>query len=65
MKNSAHLWASINYVHHNPVKHGYAGKWDEWPWSSAPDFLEGMTREEAAGIWKAYPIDRYGKGWDD
>jgi putative transposase len=24
MKSERHLWASLNYVHHNPVHHGYA-----------------------------------------
>ena len=65
MRNSAHQWATINYVHHNPVKHGYVEKWHEWPWSSAMDFLASMNREEARQIWKAFPIERYGKGWDD
>jgi len=23
MRNDAHFWATMNYVHHNPVPHGY------------------------------------------
>lgn len=24
----------INYIHYNPVKHGYVAKMEDWPWSS-------------------------------
>lgn len=65
MRSDAHVWATVNYVHHNPVRHGYVSKWTEWPWSSAHDYLRDMGREEAARIWKAYPLDEYGKGWDE
>lgn len=64
IRSDAHLWASINYVHHNPVKHGYAFRWQEWPWSSAGEFIESVGRERAVEIWEGYPILEYGKGWD-
>ena len=65
MRSPAHLWASINYVHHNPVKHGWVKRWQDWPWSSARRFLEETGLDEAKRIWQAYPIKDYGKGWDD
>jgi putative transposase len=65
MRTDGHFWATVNYIHHNPVKHGYVEKWDEWPYSSAEDYLRGIGREEAAEIWKSYPVLDYGKGWDD
>lgn len=65
MKSEAHFWATQNYVHHNPVKHGYVEKWSDWPFSSASDYLEEMGEAEAAKIWKHYPINEYGRGWDD
>ena len=65
MKSNEHHWATINYVHHNPVKHGYAQHWQDWPFSSAVACLEKLGREEAARLWRAYPINDYGKGWDD
>ncbi|MGV3662973.1 MAG: hypothetical protein ACO1TE_22505 [Prosthecobacter sp.] len=55
----------MNYIHHNPVKHGYVQKWHEWPFGSAIQFLEKTGQEEAARIWKAYPVRDYGAGWDD
>lgn len=64
IKSHRHFWASVNYIHHNPVHHGYVEKWQDWPWSSAAEFLEQVGRERAAAIWQAYPILDYGKKWD-
>ena len=64
MKSDRHFWGSLNYVHHNPVHHGYVQQWQDWPFSSAAEFLERSGRERAAQLWKAYPIRDYGKNWD-
>ena len=64
IKSERHFWASLNYVHHNPVHHGYVRRWQDWPWSSAEEFLEQVGSERAAEIWKQYPILDYGKKWD-
>ena len=65
MRSEAHFWATINYVHHNPVHHGYVGQWTDWLWSSATGYLENIGREKAIDLWHQYPIMDYGKGWDD
>lgn len=65
MRSEAHLLATVNYVHHNPVRHGYADRWSEWPWSSAAEYLERAGEAEAARVWRAYPVRDYGTGWDD
>jgi putative transposase len=65
IRSERHYWATVNYVHHNPVYHGYVSKWQDWPWSSAREFLESVGREEAARIWAEYPILDYGKKWDN
>jgi len=54
----------MNYVHHNPVHHGYVQRWQDWPWSSATAFLEKVGAEKAREIWQEYPILDYGKKWD-
>jgi putative transposase len=64
MKSDRHFWATLNYVHHNPVHHGYVHRWRDWPFSSGTAFLSEMGRERAAELWKAYPIRDYGKAWD-
>jgi len=65
MKSQGHYHATVNYIHHNPVKHGYVKKWTDWPWSSATSFLEEHGREDAEKLWRQYPIGEYGQGWDD
>jgi putative transposase len=65
IRSDRHFWASMNYVHHNPVRHKYAERWTDWPWSSAEQYLIQTGADEAALIWRKYPIRDYGKKWDD
>lgn len=65
MRSDRHYWATLNYVHHNPVHHGYVGRWTDWPWSSAAEYLAQTNPDEAKRIWHEYPIKDYGKGWDE
>ena len=64
MRSERHFWATLNYIHHNPVHHGYVKHWQDWPYSSAAEFLTQVGREKASEIWHAYPILDYGKKWD-
>ncbi len=64
MRSKRHFWASLNYVHHNAVHHGYVEKWQDGPFSSARRFLEDVGAEQARAIWNKYPILNYGKSWD-
>ena len=64
IKSQRHFWASLNYVHHNPVYHGYVNHWQDWPWSSAREFLKDVGRTRALELWREYPILDYGKRWD-
>jgi putative transposase len=65
MKSERHYWATVNYIHHNPVKHGYVEKWTDWPFSSANRYLEEVGRQQALATWTEFPILDYGKGWDE
>jgi putative transposase len=65
MRSDRHYWASLNYVHHNPVRHGYVAHWTDWPWSSATEYLAQMGVQEAKRIWLEYPLHDYGKDWDE
>jgi putative transposase len=64
MKSERHFFASLNYVLNNPVHHGYAKKWENWPYSNAQQYIANIGRNEAIRIWKSYPIKEYGKEWD-
>lgn len=65
IRNDAHFWATMNYIHHNPVRHGYVTQWPEWPFSSAHQYLAEVGEDFARQMWRQYPILDYGKGWDD
>jgi putative transposase len=65
IRSERHFWVTMNYIHHNAVHHGYAARWQDWPFSSAESFLKQMGRKRAAEIWRAYPLRGYGKGWDE
>ena len=65
MRSTRHFWTTLNYIHHNPVKHGYVEKQTDWPHSSVHGFLEEVGRERAVEIWKEFPVKDYGKGWDE
>jgi putative transposase len=64
MRSGRHYWATLNYIHHNPVRHGYVKRWQEWSWSSAVQFITDHGRTEAERIWREYPIRDYGADWD-
>jgi putative transposase len=64
IRSERHFWATLNYVHHNPVHHGYVSHWQDWPWSSAREFLGAVGRKQALEIWLQYPILNYGQKWD-
>lgn len=64
MKSERHFQATLNYIHHNPVKHGYVEKWQDWPYSSAAMYLQAVGQNAALQHWREYPIEQYGKEWD-
>jgi putative transposase len=64
IKSDRHFWASLNYVHHNPVHHCYAKQWQDWPFSSGGAFIAQCGRERVGDLWKEFPIGDYGKNWD-
>lgn len=65
MRSEAHFWTTLNYIHHNAVHHRYIERWEDWPWSSAADYLAAVGDERADRLWHDYPLLDYGRGWDD
>ena len=65
MRSQRHRLATLNYIHHNPVRHACCELWQEWPFGSAASFLERIGREEATRLWQEYPLHDFGQGWDD
>jgi putative transposase len=65
IRSESHYFATLNYLHANPVKHGFAARADAWRWSSLPTYLESIGRDALATWWRDHPVFDYGKGWDD
>jgi putative transposase len=64
MRCERHYYVSMNYIHNNPVKHGYVSKWQEWPYSSVHWYLESRGRDWLLDVWREYPVLSYGDKWD-
>ena len=64
IRSERHFYATINYLHYNPVKHDCAARADEWVSSSIWVYLESNGRDWLSDLWKEYPVRDYGKGWD-
>jgi len=64
MKSEGHFWATVNYVLHNAVRHGYVERWQDWPYSNAAHYLAEVGREVAGRRWREYPLLDYGNDWD-
>ena len=65
IRNESHLYKAMNYIHYNPVKHGYITDVYEWPWSSVWMYYEERGRDWLRENWRLYPPGDMGDGWDD
>jgi putative transposase len=65
MRSEAHYYVTLNYVHNNPVKHGYVEKWQAWPCSSFHWYLQTYGRDWLLDLWREYPVLHYGAAWDN
>ncbi len=66
IRNDAHLRTAFNYIHYNPVKHGYVMDAYEWEWSSLPLYYSHKGGDWLRENWLAFkPPEDFGNGWDD
>ncbi len=56
IRGEADLWTRFNYIHHNPVKHGYVARAEEWASSSYHYYLRKRGLEWLQDCWLRYPI---------
>jgi len=65
MRDEKQLNRTLNYIHYNPVKHGYVKDVYDWQWSSIFMYENEKGREWLRGQWKQFlPPADYGKDWD-
>ncbi len=65
IRSEAHYYTTLNYIHYNPVKHGWTVSPYDWKYSSVGWYLEHEGREWLRDLWVTYPIREYGRGWDE
>ena len=65
LREERHCLQALNYIHYNPLKHGYVNHPYLWVWSSLHWYHETKGRRWLRDNWKAYPAADFGKGWDD
>lgn len=64
MRSERHYMTTLNYIHYNPVKHGYVDNMFDWIWSSVHWYYDHLGPNWLEKTFKEYPIKDYGKGWD-
>jgi putative transposase len=52
------LVSRINYIHTNPVKHGYVERPEDWEWSSYREFLRALQPETDDELLTRFPAPR-------
>jgi putative transposase len=59
IRTDTDFWTRFNYIHWNPVKHGYVARPEEWEFSSLGKFLgsEGVAWVE--GIHRRFPSEGF------
>lgn len=65
IRSQRHYYTTLNYIHYNPVKHGWGKSPYDWRQSSVHWYLEHYGREWLRQSWTDYPVREYGQGWDD
>lgn len=65
MRSERHFIASVNYIHGNPVKHGWTDRADHWKDTSLHDWLARCGIDHLRTLWRLYPPRNYGQHWDD
>ena len=65
IRGERHYYASLNYMHGNPVKHGYVPWADQWPCSSIHGYLESLGRDYLRELWVRFAPLEMGKTWDE
>lgn len=64
IRTEADLWTRFNYVHNNPVKHGYVQKLRDWEFSSYHHYRRLKGEEWLADCWQRYPVISFIEGDD-
>jgi putative transposase len=65
IRSERHFWTTVNYIHYNPIKHGWVTGPYDWVESSVHWYREEHGSDWLQDLWRRYPVRDYGRGWDD
>ena len=65
IRDEQHFFRALNYVHYNPVKHGWVSDPYAWAWSSVHLYFDTKGRNWLRRAWMEYQVGDFGSGWDD
>jgi putative transposase len=65
IRNEKHFFASVNYIHSNPVRHDYVKKATDWACSGIHLWVKEYGLDYLRSLWREYPVLDYGKDWDE
>jgi putative transposase len=65
MRSDRHYWATLNYVYHNPVRHGYVAHWTDWQWTCAREHLAETSVERRSVSGRRIRYATNGKDCDE
>ena len=64
IRTKADYWTRFNYIHNNPVKHGYVPGHADWEFSSYRYYLRTKGEEWLTDCWLHHPVIDYLDGDD-
>ena len=56
IRSERDFFTRLNYIHHNPVKHGYVDKIENYHWSSYQFYQKKYGRDWLTDVFTTYPI---------
>jgi putative transposase len=56
IRNKRDFWTRVNYIHYNPVKHGYVRRMQDYPFSSYRYYLKTKGQEWLTACFMEFPI---------
>jgi putative transposase len=59
IRSEEDMWQRFNYIHQNPVKHGYVQQIGDWPFSSYHYYLRTKGQDWLDDCWQCYPVADY------
>ena len=65
IRSARHYAVTLNYIHYNPVKHGWVTSPYDWQESSIHWYKAFYGRDWLRSLWTGHPVRDYGQGWDD